>query len=183
MATQKYYIIESEYVGPINNKIDMYKDTRVLSISTVPGKTNMSKEIKTDGWLGTTNDISLRAHGEYNTLDEARAEAERLGFTEPVETSPYDEYEGIIEKWVTVEGAKEHWNAKEWFGSNFEYDKLFAWLNLNADSTDDDVLKACDIAEEAAAEAGVVLHDTYEALVSWRDDLRYERWMKAAVRP
>jgi hypothetical protein len=32
----------------------------------------MSREIRTSGWLGTTNDWAKYAHGEFNTIEEAR---------------------------------------------------------------------------------------------------------------
>ena len=60
-----FYLIETDYVGP--NQSDNI-DARRLDISTEPGRTNQSKEIRTEGWLGTTNDWSMIAHGEYSTI-------------------------------------------------------------------------------------------------------------------
>lgn len=65
-----YYIIESEYVGP--NPDEMVDEDRIL-ITTAPALVNTNQEPCISGWCGTTNDISITAHGEYRT----RAEAEK----------------------------------------------------------------------------------------------------------
>jgi hypothetical protein len=78
-----YYLIEREYVGP--NKRDsrgnVIGDSRVMEIWNAPGVTNMSREVRIHGWLGTTADISSTACGEYETIEAARAEAKQRGFT------------------------------------------------------------------------------------------------------
>ena len=65
-----YYIIENNYVGPANEQIT---DLDNVVISTTAAKTNCSQEEKTEGWCGTTNDWAIYAHGEYDTIEEARA--------------------------------------------------------------------------------------------------------------
>lgn len=67
-----YYVIEINYAGPDQDQ-DQYIDVDVINISTSPATTNSSNEVRTDGWCGTTNDWATYAHGEYTTLDEARA--------------------------------------------------------------------------------------------------------------
>lgn len=67
-----YYVIESKYVGP-NQDQAQYCDVDTIGIYTTPGKTNMSREVKLEGWLGTTNDWSEYAHGEYETVEAAEA--------------------------------------------------------------------------------------------------------------
>ncbi|EIZ8584089.1 hypothetical protein MQY53_001615 [Salmonella enterica subsp. enterica] len=65
-----YYIIETKYVGPNQ---DQNVDVDTIEISTSPAITNSSNEERTEGWCGTTNDWAVYAHGEYATIEEARA--------------------------------------------------------------------------------------------------------------
>lgn len=65
-----YYIIETKYVGPNQTQ---YVDVDKIEISTSPAVTNSSNEQRIDGWCGTTNDWAIYAHGEYATIEEARA--------------------------------------------------------------------------------------------------------------
>lgn len=65
-----YYISEVNYEG-VNQNQDIYADVNQIEISTEPPVENMSKEIKLEGWCGTTDGWATYAHGEYNTIDEA----------------------------------------------------------------------------------------------------------------
>lgn len=67
-----YYLIENKYVGP-NQRQDQYIDLDTIEISTSPAITNSSHEERIEGWCGTTNDWAVYAHGEYGTIEEARA--------------------------------------------------------------------------------------------------------------
>lgn len=67
-----FYIIETKYVGP-NSYASEYVDVDKIEISTTPALTKSSHEVRTEGWCGTTNDLAEYAHGEYATLEEARA--------------------------------------------------------------------------------------------------------------
>lgn len=67
-----YYIIETNYVGP-NQTQDQYVDVDKIEISTSPAITNSSHEERTEGWCGTTDGWAVYAHGEYATIEEARA--------------------------------------------------------------------------------------------------------------
>ena len=62
----KHYIVEHTYVGP-----DDLKESLIIEVRTAPGTTNMSHEELIEGWLGTTNDWSCRAKGEFDSLEEA----------------------------------------------------------------------------------------------------------------
>lgn len=74
-----YYIIETRYVGP-NRTQDQYVDVDRIDISTSPAMTNLSHVERTEGWCGTTNGWAVYAHGEYATIDAARAAiAEKFG--------------------------------------------------------------------------------------------------------
>ena len=66
-----YYIIETNYVGPNANQ-DRYADVDTIEIRTEPARTNMSREIRLEGWCGTTDNFSVHAHGEYPTIEAAR---------------------------------------------------------------------------------------------------------------
>ena len=66
--TTHYYIITTEYAGP-NPRENLDADR--IEIHTQPGITNTSYEVRTEGWLGQTNDWSQHAHGEYATLEDA----------------------------------------------------------------------------------------------------------------
>lgn len=65
-----YYVISSEYVGP--NSDGRHLNAGRVYICTQPARKNMSNEICTDGWCGTTNDVSVYAHGVYGSIEEAR---------------------------------------------------------------------------------------------------------------
>ena len=67
-----YYIIETNYAGANKNR-DQYVDLDRIEIRTAPAKTNMSHQVRIEGWCGTTNDWAVYAHGEYATIAEARA--------------------------------------------------------------------------------------------------------------
>ena len=67
-----YYLIETQYAGP-NTGDDRYADADRIEISTRPALTNMSHEPRVNGWCGTTNDWAVHAHGEYESLEAARA--------------------------------------------------------------------------------------------------------------
>ena len=57
-----------------------------VDISKSPARTNSSHEICTDGWCGSTNDVSVCAHGEFKTEIDARNYIEKnfetRGFSE-----------------------------------------------------------------------------------------------------
>lgn len=75
-----YYILESDYVGPNRDKHEL--ETPTYYVSPTPGKTNLSHEERSDGWLGTTNDWYAAAHGEYETVDGVLGFFRKLGMTD-----------------------------------------------------------------------------------------------------
>jgi|SRR5690625_509905 len=86
----KYYIVAHNYVGP-NQNDDQYFDIDDIKICTKPATTNMSGEIRTEGWCGTTDDWSVHAHGEYDSLDAARdAIVKMFGVVRRVDTDLTD---------------------------------------------------------------------------------------------
>lgn len=170
----KFFLIESEYTGP--NQRDSHGnwigDSRVMTITTTPGTTNLSHEERTDGWLGTTNDNSVTAHGEFDTIEEARAAAHEMGFTEQSDVEYPDDDE--LEFWITPEAAKSQWDAGDWFdglgrnGTCTEY-------GITAETTDDELEEAVDTAENEDCASDVVLHGTLKLFTELRDELRDEK--------
>lgn len=139
-------------------------DTRIIRIQTTPGKTNLSHQKRTKGWLGTSNDYSEYARGEFKSIEDARAEAHRLGFTEEDESDGLDEFEDdVLEQWVTPDAKLEHWDAMDYLSA------------AGMDSWPDHMTldEAIEFLEAEAEKAGVELHDTEEALkqiaTSYRD--------------
>jgi hypothetical protein len=152
-----YYLVEKEYLGPDRRDSSgkPLGDARTLYIQLEPGRTNVSNEPRDLGWLGTTNDIDRWARGAFRTLEEARQEARKLGFTEPVrDFEPDDE---VLEAWVSPEAAREQWDAADWLqliDPITEYNVTFENLNEKIE----------EIEEEARRE-GIELHFTREHLV------------------
>lgn len=169
-----YYVIETTYVGPnqhSTNDAQNILDGDYVDIDLVPGKTNMSHEERTNGWLGATNDVSRTAHGEYETLDEARAKvAEIIGRplgecrTEPVETRGWYGLEQDItaERYYTSPYAS-LWDAGDWIGSD----------GITSATTNAEIAKIVEDAEAKAEKEGIfLLGDADEWLREHRDQLR-----------
>ena len=64
-----FYLVTKVYVGP--NQDDRYLNSDVIEVWNEPARTNSSNEVLINGWCGTSNDWSIRAYGEYETLQEA----------------------------------------------------------------------------------------------------------------
>jgi len=76
-----YYVIEKEFVGSaeFGTGYDLLVNGHYFEVRDVPGIKNMSREVAVGSrsqpvWLGTTNDWSATARGEYET-EEAAIEA------------------------------------------------------------------------------------------------------------
>lgn len=67
-----FYVTRTTYVGP-NPGDERNSDFDYISIRTAPALTNSSQEPCFNGWCGTTDDLSVHAYGEYETLMAARA--------------------------------------------------------------------------------------------------------------
>ena len=93
---KKFYIIEYNYVGP-NQGDRRWVDFDSLEIQTEPGVTNLSHEPKITGWLGTYNDISQTAHGEYPSLKAALKYISDHWYVRPIDEDeePFDD-ESIV---------------------------------------------------------------------------------------
>ena len=79
MTDRKYYIVETNYVGP-NQDQEQYIDADTIEIRTSPARNNSTHEVCVDGWCGTTNDWAVYAHGEFLDYDAAeKAISETFG--------------------------------------------------------------------------------------------------------
>jgi hypothetical protein len=166
-----YYVIKSSYVGP-NPQQHLNADT--IGIYTVPGRTNSSREIRTDGWLGTTNDWSEHAHGEFETIEDARAEIMSMGPCRPADSewaeSDYDQNEmGCVE--LYSEGQYEALNAEE--SAQWCY---YGRSNITAETTDDEIVEMVDDDENFANGEGLTLDldAVMKMYTSRRDELLAE---------
>lgn len=169
-----FYLLSSDYVGP--DKRDSHGnirgDSEVMSICTEPGRTNQSREVRVEGWLGTTNDTSRRAHGEFVTVEEARAEAARLGFTAKPRNG-WDECgrevwdEDVVEIWVRPEAAREQWDAGEWFSTTGSAG-VASEYSITADSTDAQITAASELAYEQAVADDYEVHGIEDYMLELR---------------
>ncbi|WP_419611508.1 hypothetical protein [Thiolapillus sp.] len=73
----KYYIEEICYHGP-DGRTDTYIDFDRFEITTEPTRTNLSNEIRLDGWLGMSGDVARYAHGVYDSLAAAEYAVQNL---------------------------------------------------------------------------------------------------------
>lgn len=120
-TTTRYYVIETEYVGP--DEKHQGPSGHYFDITTEPGRTNQSGEVRIEGWLGTTNDWKEDAHGEFETLEQAQAYVEEqvedgapeLEFEDYNPNDP--EGPGVIVERRQVSRYAFEWDAAEW-GNN-----------------------------------------------------------------
>lgn len=148
-----FYILKSDYVGPNQ---EQHKNSTKFFVQTVPGQTNSSHEDRTSGWLGTTNDWSLHAYGESETLDEAKSKISELcdGKFREIEPEEHDSYynDGRDDvcltpyKYMVLAGAYEELNG--------EGSANFAWegsrQDITADTTDERIAELVKGYEELA---------------------------------
>ncbi|MFW6118841.1 MAG: hypothetical protein ACOC7S_00745 [Planctomycetota bacterium] len=69
------YVVHVEYVGP--NREKHHADGDYVVLTPDPPRTNLSGEVKTEGWLGTSNDWSKWAYGRFESREAAEAFARR----------------------------------------------------------------------------------------------------------
>lgn len=165
-----YYVIETNYVGPNPNQ-DKYIDADTIEISTSPAIANRSREPRTEGWCGTTNDWSIYAHGAYATIDEARAAiGDKFGAVRGSDTSG-DSFEpenpDIVEtykpgKYAPMSSAQ----TEEWV-----YRSICA--DISADTSDERIAALVAEYESDANREGYTMHrDLGEFMQKRRQELR-----------
>jgi len=158
-----YYIIETNYVGP-----NQYADVDRIEISTSPAITNMSHEECTDGWCGTTNDWAVYAHGEYDTIDDARA-AITEKFGEVRDSDENGDSEGVIETYKPGKYAPmSSQETADWMHEAIQSD-------IEAATTDARIAELVDEYEYEANSNGYTLHsDLKDCMLERRQELRDE---------
>lgn len=175
-----YYLIKTAYCGPNMNDIEHHQDSEgYMIIQTAPGTKNMSGEECTSGWLGTTNDWSSHACGEYENIEEARTAAATRGYTVLLDDGYYGiEYgdhgdpDEIEEIYTTRIGAMQPWDVDEWLERGIH--EL-----INAGTTDEQIVEIAKQVEHDAEtntdddRQGVYLYgDVAEYLREQRDEMR-----------
>lgn len=162
-----YYVIETKYVGP-NQLQDQYTDVDTIAISTTPAITNSSHEERTQGWCGTTNDWAVYAHGEYATLEEARAAiAQEFGDVRSDETA---DDENVVELYKPGKYAPMSREATE----DWTFDGIQE--SIDADTTDERIAELVAEFEEIANGEGYTLDSDLDDLMkARRQELQDER--------
>jgi len=162
----KYYIIEHKYVGP--NDDEMYFDVDDIKICSKPAKANLSGEVRTEGWCGTTDDWSVHAHGEYDSLDDAReAIVEKFGVVRRVSFTDYYEGAGMIEAYKEGELAP--------CTRNITYELIYDTMedDVDAHTTNNEIDALVSEYTEYLNEDGYEPHESLkDILTEYRDDRR-----------
>lgn len=165
-----FYIIETKYVGP-NKGQDQYADLDKIEISTSPAITNSSHERCTEGWCGTTNDWAVYAHGEYATIEEARA-AITEKFAEVRDSDANGDSfqvddEDIVETYKPGKYAPMSSQATaDWSCEGIQSD-------IEAETTDEDIVELIAEYEAEANSNGFTLHNDLEGFMQeFRDELK-----------
>ena len=111
-------------------------------VQTEPGLTNMGHQPLINGWLGTTNNVSSQALGEYHTLEQAIARCVEVAGRplQAQELTPDERDFAVV--WAGAD-AREAWDAGD-------------WVNGDLPDTDNDA-EAAPILEQEAAADGIVL--------------------------
>jgi len=167
-----YYVIKTTYVGP-NQFEDQFVDVDKIEIRTSPAVTNMSGESCTDGWCGTTNDWAVYAHGEYATVEEARA-AITTEFGEVRDSDPngvsFESYdENIVETYKP--GKYEQMSSRataDWADAGIQQD-------IDANTTDEHIAElVAEYEAEANSQGYTVDGDLKKLIQDRRQELRNE---------
>lgn len=167
-----YYIIETNYVGP-NRTHDQYVDVDRIDISTSPAMTNLSHVERTEGWCGTTNGWSVYAHGEYDTIDAARAAiAEKFGDvrnSNPDGDSFESDDDDVVETYKVGRFAPmSRLDTADW-----AYQGILS--DIEADTTDERIDELVAEYEAEANSIGYALHSDLKAIMQERrQELRDE---------
>ena len=164
MKNQKFYLITETYTGP---NMDQHIDEDVIQIRTEPARTNSSGEIRISGWCGTTDDWSVHAHGEYDSIEAAKAAIkERFDAVRPCEVDLDDDV--VVNAYL----PGEHIPMTSQQTGDWIFDSLLA---VTANSTDEDLGRLAARLEHEAREDGLKLHsDLIDMLKDHRSELRAE---------
>jgi len=167
-----YYIIETNYVGP-NQTQDQYVDVDKIEISTSPAITNSSHEERTEGWCGTTNDWAVYAHGEYATIEEARAAiTDKFGEVRDSDANG-DSFESYDEDVVEVYKPGKYTPMSSQATADWAYEGIKS--DIEADTTDERIAELVAEYEAEANSNGYTLDSDLEYFMQERrQELRDE---------
>lgn len=165
-----YYIIETNYVGPNQ---DQYVDVDKIEISTSPAITNSSHEERTEGWCGTTNDRAVYAHGEYATIEEARAAiTEKFGEVRDSDANG-DSFESYDEDVVVTYKPGKYEPMSSQATADWAYEGIQA--DIKSDTTDEGIAELVAEYEAEANGQGYTLDSDLEDFMrDRRQELRDE---------
>jgi len=175
VATEQFYLINHKYVGP-NQDTDRYVDADTIEIGTTPARTNSSKEVRTEGWCGTTNDWALYAHGEYDSLEAARAAIAEI-FGDVRERDPNgEEFSHFSDGTVAVFKPGKHEPMSRQTTADWSYPGIRD--DITADTTDERIAELVKEYEGAANAEGYTLDSDLDVFMKARrqelSDERYE---------
>lgn len=167
-----FYLIEYNYVGP-NPSDDKNTDADTIEICTKPAYTNLSCELCIEGWAGTTGVWCVTAHGEYETLEKARAAiTEKFGKTRECAVSgePFDSDDtSAVEVHKPGEFEPMGYNGT----ASWAHEEMQDAITIK--TTDAEISELVAQFEKAANEDGYTLHDALEDfMLKLRDDLLAE---------
>lgn len=165
-AAAAFYLIESQYVGPGQTEAGNL-DRHTIGIYSAPARGNMSGEPIIEGWAGTTNDVSVNAHGRYETDDAARAQIARIvGAVRDDETAADANAGDLIERYLV--GRYEPMGRQstgDWVADSLRAD-------VTAATTDAQLAAlAAEYGEAANAEGATLDGDLPAMMQAFRDDL------------
>jgi hypothetical protein len=178
-----FYVIETEYVGPNENP-----DSHTYHIQTCPGRKNMSHEPAVSGWLGTTNDWSRTAHGEFETIQAAQTKIHELtgGKYREQELEESDlvismDADGNVTDYIVysvLDGDLEELDAET--SQTWCYDSMRE--TIKAFSSGDEIrvwIQEC--AHDLAADGGELDEDAVERMaIDYRNELRNDEFYQDA---
>lgn len=164
-----FYVISVSYTGPNDrdSRGNFLGDTETMSITTEAPRTNMSREIRVNGWLGTTNDWSHYAHGEFEVYEDALGYVKNEGFTEDVEENKAD----VLGTWQRKSATLEKWDAGNWLINAMGQDGVLREYGISSETTDEEIKVLVERIKEEAENDGIALFGTKKCLVRLRDEL------------
>lgn len=165
-----FYLISNEYVGPNekDSRGNIIGDSETIVITKKQGTTNMSNEPISNGWLGTTNDWSSYARGEFSNLDDALAELKVLGFTSQIDDDDMD----AISAWQKPRAALEKWGAGEWLIDTMGSEWVCNEYNITENTSDEQLIGISDKIEAEATKENINLFGCLDLITELRDELR-----------
>lgn len=154
---KQFYVIES-----IDTMGQDSRNDRIV-ISTEPARTNMSDEVRIEGWCGTIDDVATYARGEYDSIEDARAFI-KSHYPEGVrEMDDFDDEGGTVVASFLV-GRYEQLDQDA--TSEYVWDELEA--RVTAQSTDQEIEAICADLETAARSDGFALADVGQLAKDFR---------------